>query len=248
MIKVEENIEMYVSVYNYMKEEIGINSITHINISKDSWSETYKASVEYIGISKGDFTYNIRLYYTLYLNDEIEWDVYFRESKLNILLNDSDEPSDIKDSLRVLYLRYKNSMKTFIDNKHDKMIRFLKKGDRVSVTPYGYDKNDNGVVDSIDIENNIVNVYLHSTKSVKPIKIYNIKLRKKVVIKDEKDLNQTLVSLPTPELLRLKNMSYGGWNSGYLYHEDFRLEDIKDVLNTREHFERKKKKRLNITK
>tara|TARA_R110000772_G_scaffold2410_1_gene8360 strand:+ start:65462 stop:66175 length:714 start_codon:yes stop_codon:yes gene_type:complete len=228
MKDIKEHIVEYLTVYHYTLNQF--NEISDIQISNDGLT----ANVRYVKdvIDNAGFKYDdiVRTQFNLELED---YKIFKRNYNIDTLLNDPpNEPSEICDNDNIIYLRYLNMLSKKRGNYIESVINYMKTrkiGDPV------YWRSNKAVINEINIEEEYATIYIHDTKKViSRVPFFDLKPRIYTKTKPIEDLVPELVNMSTRDLLRLKEDVYG-------LYRDYNMDDIKDVLNTRENVERKGK-------
>lgn len=234
----KEHIEFRIMVYKYALNVHKLTNIFKVNITPDkkigiveylvnkkegSFFEYKSVRKEKFDLTDGDFT------------------TFNRSSTIDSLIMEDgvDEPISIKDNQNVKFLRFENNLNRkykkylngggYYDNLRNYLLT-LEEGD-----PIIY-RGEKAIVLNVSKHRNTMNLATVADSEVieeVPLNNISIRPRKRVKVKDIKDLNPYLNSMSTVELIRLKNAMYGYPSDNN--EKDYTIEDVYDVLNTREH-------------
>jgi hypothetical protein len=240
----KENIDFYLMTYQYVKEDIKKlkgNKILSIFVSRNkkiSWGT-------FSSMSKNEFfEYEDEVSFKLDLELE-KFLTFSRSYNIDQIIFDDDddninEPNFIKESDNIKYLRFEKHLEEVSKKFENGKNQFNQKNkylSKLSPNDPVYYNRDKAVVATINKKEMTMGLYSHKQSSIiKGVPFDDISPRKKVERKKEEHLNPYLRTLSTEELLMERNALYGRGGEYYKKGElQYSIEDVYDVLNTREH-------------
>jgi hypothetical protein len=227
-LKIKENIELYENTFDYIQDcyNSDINQIL-INKSDDGYMARVKLL---LNVKKNNILYKDIKEIMLSLGQNFR--NYCRDKSISDVIDEKKlEPEGISDNLNIRYLRYKSKL---VEYDNQTYFKTLKKHLKIS-TPVCIN-NRNGVIN--DIFENECLVYFHDTKNTEMVKIHCIEIRNN---DKKKKVNSELNKLKTKELISLRNETYINNGAAFYNDKEYTKEEIINVLNIREHLEKKPK-------
>jgi hypothetical protein len=234
MLDVRENIEDYLMVYHYAS--IKFKDISHIKIFDGFGS----AEIDFFLEGTNDFFKFIKVDNTRIDLSCLEFKIFKRDYNIGTLLFEAED-QETYDNENLTYLRYKNMLSkghgTYIPNL-EKYISTLKVGDPV------YYQREKAVINDIDKKNKTATIYkLNTEEVINSVHFSVLRPRKLTKKKKISELNPVLNKMTTRDLIHIKNNKYCHYDYDYSQNGGVSIDDIKDVLATRENIKSKKRKR-----
>jgi hypothetical protein len=234
MLDIRENIEDYLMVYHYAS--IKYKDINHIKI----FNGLEGAHISFFEEGANDFFKFIKDSYTRINLKCLEFEIFKRDYNIGILLFEP-ENQETYDNENLTYLRYQNMLSkghgNYIPNL-EKYISALKVGDPV------YYQRKKAVINDIDKKNKTVTIYkLDTEEIINSVHFSVLRPRKLTKKKKISELNPVLNKMSTRDLIHIKNNKYCHYDYDYNQNGGVSIDDIKDVLATRENIKSKKRKR-----